>query len=532
MAGPTRLTITTLPSSQTTTWTYDKILAAIDAHERGDFSQSAYLANAFGRDDRINACMTTRIQAVSGKNGLDFRLEPSTKGNKARAKKLAKEVEGWWYDALPERTLKRIFRDVLYMGVSISQMQWTRIGNTWIPKPKPWPMRDVYWDETKRCFIVRAQEGDFEVRRGDPNWLIVAASEEEPWLDGLVRSLGLPFLLRNFTARDWARFCERHGLPIIAIEEPTDFTDEDAKKAFATSLRTMGKNGVIRLPQLPDATGGKGQSFKVEFIEAKDTGWASFEAFRKDLSVAIAIAILGQNLSTEVQGGSLAAANVHENVRREYRDSDVELLSTELHDGVCEPYVVLHSPNDRDAAPWPYWETAEPADQNKIVDIANKTAAAITAFKAAGMRVDIAQFIESVGIPMLPGEPIEEVEEPEADPNAEPDDQAEPDEEEEPETKTSRLASGDSLDDAKGFVNGQKFADKLADAGALAARKIIKADVAALLAIIDKAESFEDVRRGLGDAYASMNQDELEELMERCEILARLAGRAAVLEDL
>jgi phage gp29-like protein len=532
---PSKITVTTLPAHRVTTWDYPKILSALDAHERGEFSQSSALADAFGRDDRINACMTTRVIAITGKNGADFSIEPSEYGSKSAAKVLAKLVTAWWYKTVPERTLKRIFRDVLLMGVSVSRQEWVRNGSEWIPKLTPWPMRDVWWDEQKRCFIAQAVEGIFEVRRGDPNWLIVAADDEEPWMAGLVRCLALPFLLRTFSARDWARFCERHGLPIVLIKEPMQF-DADARKSFANSIKTMGRNGVVRLPQQEAQDGKEGPGFNLEFLEAKDTGWASFEAFRKDLSTSIAISVLGQNLTTEVNGGSLAAIKMHDAVRREYRDADVEVLSTELHDGTVVPYVRFHRPNDVDAAPWPKWETSEPEDQNKIVETANKAAAAIQAFKNAGLRVDVAAFVESVGIPMLPGDPIEEPE-PEPDTGVEDPDRNEPDpdapdDEEEPAETSVKLASGDAPADAKGFVAGQAFADRLADAGAKAAKKALAPSLESLLAMIDKAESFDDVRSALAETYANMNTDALADLMERVEILAQLAGRAAVLEDL
>ncbi len=531
---PTKTTVTTLPSHRVTSWDYTKILAALDAHERGEFYQSAALADSFGRDDRITACLTTRVIAITGKHGADFSIQPSEYGSKSAARVLAKEVSAWWYRAVPERVLKRIFRDVLLMGVSISRQDWARKGNEWIPDLTPWPMRDVWWDDQKRCFMVQAVEGQFEVRRDDPNWLIVAADDQEPWMAGMVRCLGLPFLLRTFSARDWARFCERHGLPIVVIEEPMQF-DADARKAFAQSVSTMGRSGVVRLPQQEDATGGKGPGFKMEFLEAKDTGWASFEAFRKDLSTSIAIAILGQNLTTEVNGGSLAASQMHDAVRREYRDADVEVLSTELHDGVIVPYVRFHRPNDVDAAPWPHWDTAEPADQGKIVKTANDTATAIQAFKAAGMRVDVAAFIESVGIPMLPGAPIEEPEDAEEEPVGEtPDAESDPkdDAPDDAETTSVQLASGSALVDAQGFINGQRFADALAGNAGRTARKLLAPDIESLLSIIDDAQSFEDVRAVLGDVYAAMKPEALADLVERTEILARMAGKAAVLEDL
>ena len=211
-----------------------------------------------------------------------------------------------------------------------------------------------------------------------------------------------------------------------------------------------------------------------------------------------------------MQGGSLAASKTHNQVRLEYRDSDVELLTTELHDGLIVPYVAFHSPNDIDAAPWPHWNTNEAEDKNEIVKVATQTAGAIEAFKKAGLRVDLVKFIESVGIPMLPGTPIEEPEEPADD-------------------ELSVLKSGDT---APGFADGQRYADDVAESAAKASADAMGPSLDALLALINGADSFDEVRAGLAETYASMDPSDMEDLTERAEIMARLAGKHAVLVDL
>jgi hypothetical protein len=53
-----------------------------------------------------------------------------------------------------------------------------------------------------------------------------------------------------------------------------------------------------------------------------------------------------------------------------------------------------------------------------------------------------------------------------------------------------------------------------------------------LLAAIDAAESAEDLRSKLAEVYGDMSQGAMQTLAERAQIMAALAGRHAVLEDL
>jgi phage gp29-like protein len=541
---PGRTIITALPQDAISSWTFASINRTLDAHELGDFSRSALLAEAFGRDDRISACLNTRVQAILGRHGADFSIEPSDRGDQRRAKAIAKDVESWWTDAITEKAESRILRDRTLLGVSISRIEWTARDGRWLPIPRPWPMQYVCWDENRRCYMVQAQEGQYEVRPGDPNWLISALSDERPWMDGAIRSLGLPFLLRSFSSRDWARFNERHGMPIIAIEEPADANEAD-KAAFFDGMKNIGRNGVVRLPQQSDATGGKGNGFKVSFIEATATAWETFKAFGERLEVAIAVRLLGQNLTTEVQGGSYAAATVHDRVRQDYMDFDAEGLSTDLRDGLLKPWVAFHYPPSvsPEAAPWPCWNTDAPEDRTSLADTGVKAGEAIAKFRELGLRVDLDTYLERLGIPMLPGEAIEEPEDeptpPAAPPNPEepsdgPDEEDEAaDEPEGGETTASvRLASGDALASAQGFVDGQRYADDLAHNAAGDSVQAMAPALDLLMTAIEASDTPEELRANLAEAYRGMSQAEMETLVERALIMAELAGRHAVIEDL
>jgi phage gp29-like protein len=422
---PPRTFVTALPVAPAITkWTYEKILAALDEHELGQFSLSAELADAFGRDDRISACMRTRVQALLGKNGAEFSVQPSDRGgNKATAKKLAREVESRWWQLAPETVIGRILRDALFLGVSISRRSWTVSSEgEWIPTLHPRPMQHAWWDEATRRYQVNTTEGVRTIDPEDPDWFVFEIDGERSWMSGAVRALALPFLLRTFGWRDWARFCERHGLPILAIKEPIDASKEE-KDAFFARMRKLGREAVLRLPQID-----KDNGFGVEVVEAKDRGWETFQAFIGEVNVCIAICLLGQNLTTEAGGGgsSYAAGRVHLRVLALYSDADSERFSTGLRAGVVKPWQRYNRGGEEESAPWPHWDTKLPEDLGVRATTLVNASTALSTLLERGVRVDVAAFAASFRIPLLDGEPIEEPEEPEDDPDDDRDDKRVP----------------------------------------------------------------------------------------------------------
>lgn len=387
-----------------TRWTFDRIKRALDAHEIGNFALSAELADAFGRDDRIRGCLSTRVYALLGRNGADFSIQPSGRGNKASAKVLARDCEGWWWRLGNEKTLARIQRDALLLGVSISRRTFEVVEGEWIPTLQPWPMQWVMWREDLRRYEVQTSDGLVVIEPDDPDWFIYEVDAERSWLAGAVRALGLPFLLRTFDFRDWSRFCERHGLPIIAIEEPAEASEDD-KKNFWEKMRKLGREGVLRLPQIDGEHG-----YKVSFVEPKDRNFETFKAFLEQLNLAIAICLLGQNLTTEVSGGgSYAAARVQGRVLQIFLDADAERLSTALREGGTKIWLRFNRAGlELELAPWPFWDTKLPEDLDAKAKIIVNATTALSTLLERGVRVDVNAYAERFGIPLLEGKPIEE----------------------------------------------------------------------------------------------------------------------------
>lgn len=95
-----------------------------------------------------------------------------------------------------------------------------------------------------------------------------------------------------------------------------------------------------------------------------------------------------------------------------------------------------------------------------------------------------------------------------------------------------RLASGDALSAAEGFVDGQMYVDALTDASIARARSLFEKQIEGILEAVNQASGdYERLRELLIERYADLRPDELAEVIEGGLVLANLAGRLAVKED-
>jgi len=326
----------------------------------------------------------------------------------------------------------------------------------------------------------------------------------------------MPFVFRSFTWRDWARWTERHGLPIIILKTPVE-AKKEATDRFLRSLRNIGAEPYIEAPQAANG----GVSWGAELMEAKDTAHAGFERLLERIDTCIAVHLLGQNLTTEVQAGAYASSQVHKLIEGTILSSDAESLSTALREQVWKPWA-KYNYGDADLAPWGTWDTAPPEDR-AVAAATLKTAGEALAVWATTLKVpvDLKTEAERFGVAIRAGAPMPEPEadEPESEPEPKP-----------PEAAKLSLAAAPSA--GSGLVNGQEYIDAVANRAAARARVALAPDVAAILGAVDGATTYDDVKARILAAFGDMSPKKLAAQIEKAMILSGVAGRAAVLEDL
>lgn len=497
MPRPDQKNFRDLPVRTFTDWSVSNVKAALSELEFGSFARAAMLADAMTRDDRVSAVLDTRVKGVLG---LPLTFEPGAGRQKAS---VVKEIEAGWWDMFPEDAVSDLLHWGLLLGVAVAEIEW-ELGDRWIPRPKVWHPQFLHYRWDERRYYVHTQDGPVAVTPGDGKWvLFTPGGDRRPWMGGLVRRLAIPWLIRNFALRDWARYSEVHGMPIRKAKVPANAKQED-KDIFLAQVEDLGNESVVLTPE-----GEKdGSGFDLLLEEAKGDSWEGFERLMGKTETAIAVAVLGQNLTTEVQGGSYAAANVHDRVRLDYLEADTEGLSTTLRAQALGWWAEFNF-GSRALAPWPRFETAPPPEDGKLYQYH---------FQYGIVTVNEAR--SRIGLPPLPdGDRIPE-------PIAQPGETDTP-----APAERLTLASGDRLAQAKGFVRGQLYADALGDQGREQGAGILASDMASVLSVIQAATDYDSLREGLIKLYGKMDPAELAGLMEKALVLADLAGRHAVLED-
>lgn len=500
-------------------WTPTSVQAAIDAHEVGNFSESAQLATAMGRDDRMSACLKTRLNAITGANGIDFAIVPPDGGTE----ELAKRVELWWPNVMTDAVQRALASDTIMMGVAIGRVHWEIRAKEWLPvRVEHWHLSGARFDTDLQRYVVAHQGGEEVIEPGDPNWLVIEPGGQQSWMCGAVRALGMAYVMRQWNWRDWARFNERHGLPILVLKEPSGM-DKDVKDGFFASVRRMGSTGILRLP-----TDTNGEGYDAQMLEAKDNGFDTFDKFKDALNVAIAVCLLGQNLTTEVSGGSFAAAKVANMVRSDYLIADTEVLSSAERDGIIKPWGRYNVAGwDDDKAPWPYWDCEPAEDLTASAGTFETLGKALTQLKANKVPVDIELMAERFNIPLVEGAKLPDFTEDAPAPVAVPPEQVD--------TKKpakAQLRSGPQAK-ADGFVDGQLYVDDVVDnARAKAGEAFAGSLLADLLDVINGQTDYEGLREAVLAKYASAKSpDEVRDLVRKALVLADLAGVKAVRDD-
>ena len=308
------------------------------------------------------------------------------------------------------------------------------------------------------------------------------------------------------------------GQGVFAAKVPA-LASEAAKSKFLAQVARIGANGAVALPQGETP----GSSFDLALLSTNGTGFQNFETFTAALNVAIAVRCLGQNLTTEAQGGSYAAANVQDRVRGDLLRFDAETESTTLHTGVLVPWTVANY-GDESLAPWPHRETEPPEDEKAEAETKKLKVETLTAAAALSSRVDVEHELEELGYCLL--DESEVPEEPPAQPAPEAPPIAAPDTDpaETPEEALSKgrgptvlLAQSDAN---APFIAGQKWIDGLVKEATVQAQPGVDKIVASIVKATKAASSYEDLRTRLIILAAEAPDPEAEGLFERAILLA------------
>lgn len=384
-----------LPVASLMGWTVAGIRDALSGHQMGNFTASAYLTESMVGDDRVQSSLNGRIKGVS------MRHMHAKASKKDADNRVAREVAGLWREVFNDELLDQLMFWTVFMGFCLCQVHWETKEDSdgeqrWIPRLEVWHPAFIWYDIVRRQYVAITHEGNVWIDENDPRWFLLTPwGSYRGWLRGAIRSCAPCWIIRQYARRDWARFSEVHGLPIRKIDAPAQSNAIDKARMFS-QIRMMNSETTVMLPQ---QAGPDGQKWNLELVEAKDRAWEAFPGLISDCDKAIQLAIRGTNLTSEVQGGSYAAAQVHSDEDTSYADSDCRKLCSRA-DKLWRVYAAFNH-GDPDLAPTTRLEAPEKPDITMLGQAQLNAINVLKEAKEIGLEVDKKKFAERYEIPLM-----------------------------------------------------------------------------------------------------------------------------------
>jgi len=265
-------------------------------------------------DSRVKSTINTRR---SGLLALEWDIEGG-------ADEMRKFVTDAILDLGPSKLVKTVFRAIPY-GWQPIEVVWDLKDMKLVPKkvvqkPRRWFNFDL---DGNLCMKER---GNPYACNPVPDYKFLCPvndrSYESTYGKALLSDLYWPATFKKGGVRFWMAFTDRFGMPWAIAKHPTGLTEEEVDEIIEM-IAMLRQGGVGAIEEGVDLT----------LTDNKVSGSSDmFESLVKYFDNDIAITVLGNNLTTSVEGGSLASAKVHNEVRHDIRDDDARLIAETINE--------------------------------------------------------------------------------------------------------------------------------------------------------------------------------------------------------
>lgn len=290
-------------------------------------------------DSRVSACVQSRKSAVQS-------MEWDIIGEDAKEEHI-KFHKSYLLRYKMEDVIAEIL-DAPLFGYKPNEIIWLEEGGKIVPaelvgKPSRWFKYDK---DNKLRFLTMENmilgeelpERKFIVARHKPTY-------DNPYGKPALSACFWPVTFRKNGLKFWTIFMEKYGMPFVVGKAPAG-EQEDRIESVADMLENMVQDAIAVVPS----------EYEIEIIESGKgrggKGETPHKSYLDAMNLEIAMAILGTNLTTEVQGGSYAASQSHMEVRKDIVEADQKIV-----EGVFDELIELtHKINFGDSSPCPYFK--------------------------------------------------------------------------------------------------------------------------------------------------------------------------------
>jgi len=256
--------------------------------------------------------------------------------------------------------------------------------------PEFWHPQHLRFDWNTRKWMVKVQTSpngspvEEVLNPGDGAWILhTPYGAHRPWSFAPWRGLARWVLLKYYAMGDWAKASEKSSL-LVGTSELKANSSAPQRDQLAADIYARGREGVAILPP----------GFDLKLVNMEANTEAIFRQQIEMADTAIAIAIRGGNLTTEVQAGSRAAAEAQERLGDDVkRRFDGQALTTTLHDQSLV-YWSWYNFGDPMLAPWPVYPTGPKRDMHRKAVSLSVAIGALERAVALGVEVNQQAFID------------------------------------------------------------------------------------------------------------------------------------------
>lgn len=321
---------------------------------------------------------------------------------------------------------------------------------------------------------------------------------------GIHRMLAWPYLFKNYALGDLAQLLEIYGMPMRLGRFPKNATDKE-KSRLLKAVVAMGRDAAAIVPE----------EQSIELLEAAGGRADVYLAMMNWCEKSISKAILGGTLTSGTGEGTNtnALGNVHERAQASLIRSDVRQYCGSIRHYMLWPMAALnYGIATRRRAPRFVLDMGETEDYQAL-------AQNLPTFVNMGARIPVWWLHEKTGIPSASDG--EEVLQPK------PQQQMTPAVLRQPAAPLAALRQEEQATPAQ----PEHYREPASSVLEREARPVIDGWVDQLQAIVDEAETFEDLQSRILEAFSDLDEAQLAEVMGQAFTASNLAGRSTVSDE-
>jgi len=275
------------------------------------------LYDEIDRDAHAGSVLQTRYLSVSGE-----KWEINVPDDTPRSKEIGEFVTKVLKDCNLMQAVQELMQAILY-GYYVAEIIWEEKNKTIVPAKilAKHPRRFGFTKDRELRMYTKDSPREGEQLPIRKFITFTFGASDNPYGKGLGQRIWWPVWFKKHGIKFWLIFLDKFGMPTGVGKYPNGAEEKD-KKTLLEAVDAIHSETGVTIPE----------NMSIELLEASRSGKVTYESLCEYMDLQISKAVLGQTLTTEVKGGSLAASQTHDDVRHDIKEADAGLIASCLNE--------------------------------------------------------------------------------------------------------------------------------------------------------------------------------------------------------